>query len=51
MKRVIDADNMKVIDYFNESDTQQKVQELIATGRWEEVSVDRDGEIVCWKKQ
>jgi hypothetical protein len=48
-KKVIDADNQKVIAQFDESETENKVKYYESLGKWSDVSVDRDGDIILWE--
>lgn len=49
MKKVIDADNEKVLEMFNEKDTSKVLSKYQTDGRWEDVGVDIDGDIILWK--
>ena len=49
MKIVIDADNQKILEYFNESDTEKIVAKYEAIGKWEDISVDINGDICLWE--
>ncbi len=50
MKNVIDADNMKIIDTFHERNTEQILSHYENMWMWDDVSVDRDGDIILWKE-
>lgn len=50
MKEIIDADNMKIIGYFDEEDTEKEIAEFEETGKWNDVSVDQSGDIILWKE-
>jgi len=48
-KAVIDADSEQVIERFNEADTDSVLDKYVSLGRWGDVSVDCDGDIVLWQ--
>lgn len=50
MKKVIDADNQRVLETFEEKDTDSKVAYYQSLGKWNDVSVDRDGDIILWEE-
>lgn len=50
MKKVIDADNQKVLETFEVKDTEKKVAYYQSLGKWNDVSVDRDGDIILWEE-
>lgn len=47
---VIDADNQRMIEEFDEAETQEVLERYKADGRWEDVSSDCDGDIILWEK-
>ena len=49
-KRVIDADNNKIIDFFDPKFTDEIKERLERLNIWNEISVDRDGDIILWKE-
>jgi len=49
-KKVIDADNQKILQYFQEQDTEDLKNRYQALGIWNDISVDRDGDIILWKQ-
>ena len=49
MKKVIDADNMKILEYFNEKDTDAMLKRYENMGLWNAVSVDQAGDIILWE--
>lgn len=49
MKKVIDADNYKILEEFIKKETQEKLQYYKNTGKWKDVSTDREGDIILWK--
>ena len=51
MKKVIDADNNKLLEEFEEKETNKKVEYYTSLGKWEDVSVDRDGDIILWEEE
>lgn len=50
MKRVIDADNNLILETFAKEATEEikKYYEII--GRWNDISVDHDGDIILWEE-
>lgn len=50
MKNVIDADNNDVIRRFLKSNTKEVLKSYQEDDRWEDVSLDCDGDIILWKK-
>ena len=47
-KKVIDADNHRILDFFRKSETESKLKFYQDSGRWNDVSVDRNGDIILW---
>lgn len=50
MKKVIDADNQKILETFEENETDKKVEYYTSLCKWDDISVDRDGDIILWKE-
>lgn len=50
MKKVIDADNMKILEHFYESDTDRILERYENMGLWDDISVDQAGDIILWKE-
>lgn len=50
MKKVIDADNMKILEHFDESNTETMLKRYENMGFWDDVSVDQAGDIILWKE-
>ena len=50
MKRVIDADNNTILETFPESETEIKVAYYESLGKWDDISVDHDGDIILWEE-
>ena len=48
-KKVIDGDTMKCLETFEESQTQQILEKYKALGKWDDVSLDSDGDIVLYE--
>ncbi len=48
-KIVVDADVPVVLENFNEADTDEVLEKYESMGRWADVSVDRDGDIILWE--
>lgn len=49
MKKVIDADNKRVLETFDPKDTDKVLEKYQNDGRWEDVGVDVDGDIILWE--
>jgi len=50
MKKVIDADNNKLLEEFDKSQTDEKVEYYKSLGKWDDVSIDCDGDIILWEE-
>lgn len=50
MKKVIDADNMVCLEEFNETQTQQIQEKYESMGKWDDISVDINGDIILWEE-
>lgn len=50
-KKVIDGDTMKCLETFEESQTQQMLEKYQALGKWDDVSVDNDGDIILYENE
>lgn len=48
-KKVIDADKQIVLQMFNAKGTEKILEYYKSTGKWEDVGIDRDGDIILWK--
>ena len=48
-RKVIDADNMELVETFFVSQTENKLRYYESLGEWEDVSIDRAGDIILWK--
>ena len=48
-QHVIDADIQKIIGTFSPEDVDEVLTRYQQDGRWEDVSVDIDGDIILWK--
>lgn len=48
-KKVIDADNNKILEIFNENETEEKLKYYESIGKWNDISIDRDGDIILWE--
>ncbi len=46
MKKVIDYKNMKILEHFDESDTDKILKRYRDMGLWEWVSIDSAGDII-----
>ena len=51
MKKVIDADNMKCLETFDETQTEQMLEKYRSLGKWEDVSADINGDIILWENE
>lgn len=49
-KKIIDGDNMKVLKYFDAEDTDSIVEHYKNVGKWDDVSVDIDGDVILYKE-
>ena len=49
LQKVIDADNMKLLETFEKKDTQKKLAHYQKTGKWDDVSIDHGGDIILWE--
>jgi len=50
MKKVIDADNMKILEHFDQSETDKILKRYENMGFWADVSVDQAGDIILWEE-
>ena len=48
MKKVIDGENMCILEYFHEDETDMMLKKYQNLGKWSDISVDRDGDIILW---
>lgn len=48
-KRVIDADNNKILETFDPKYQHTVQKKYEAMGKWTDVSVDCDGDIILWE--
>lgn len=49
-RKVIDGDTMKCLEMFEENQTKQILEKYKALGKWDDISVDIDGDIVLYKE-
>ena len=49
-KRVIDADNNNIIQYFDSDDTQKTFDYYQSLEKWNDLSIDKDGDIILWEE-
>ncbi len=49
INKVIDADNMKILEHFRPDDGEKVLEKYKGMGLWNDVSVDRDGDIILWE--
>ena len=50
-KRVIDCETNTIIERFDKSQTDQMIEKYKLIGKWEDVSVDRDGDLILWENE
>ena len=50
-KKVIDADNQKILETFDETETEFKLQYYESLGKWDDVSLDHNGDIILWEEE
>lgn len=50
MKKVIDGDTMKCLEEFEEKDTIFILEKYNSDGRWEDVSLDNDGDLILYSE-
>jgi len=50
LKKVIDADNQKLLEYFDEKDTAKTMNKYAGIGKWDDISLDCDGDIILWEQ-
>jgi len=50
MKKVIDGDLMECLETFNPEETNEILQKYENEGRWEDVSIDSDGDIILYSE-
>lgn len=48
--KVIDGDNMKILEWYDPKDEYEVRKRYEAMGKWDDVSVDRDGDLILWKE-
>ena len=48
-KKVIDGDNMRLIEWFNPKDLQKVLKRYRESKKWVDVGVDVDGDIIVYK--
>lgn len=49
MKKVIDGDKMKCLETFLSEETEKVMKKYKEDGKWEDVSLDNDGDIIIYK--
>ena len=50
IKSVIDADNNRIIRSFTKEQTDEVFKHYKSLGKWDDVSIDIDGDIILWKE-
>ena len=50
MKNVIDADNQKILERFEESKSQEIKEKYLSIGKWDDVNFDCDGDLILWEE-
>ena len=51
MKKVIDADNMVCLEEFQETQTEQIKEKYELVGKWADVSIDCNGDLILWEDE
>lgn len=51
MKKVIDADNNKLLEEFREEETDEKVKYYESLDKWNDISIDHNGDIILWEEE
>lgn len=49
--RVIDGDNMKVLEFFDPKDVDTIVARYRAMGKWNDVDVDSSGDVILFEDE
>lgn len=44
--KVIDSDNSKILENFDKTEAQEKLAYYESIGKWNDISVDLDGDII-----
>ena len=50
-KKVIDADNQIILEYFDPVDTRQIKAKYKALNKWNDISIDKTGDIILWEDE
>lgn len=50
-KKVFDGDLQKCLEVFDESQTEERLAYYQSLGKWDEVLVDSDGDIVLYENE
>jgi hypothetical protein len=50
-QRVIDGDNMRMLEFFAAEDTNSVLARYRAMGKWDEVEVDGEGDVILYKEE
>ena len=50
-QRVIDGDNMRTLEFFAAEDTNSILARYRAMGKWDEVEVDCEGDVILYKEE
>lgn len=48
-KKVIDADNQVILEYFAEVSTRLTLSKYQSMNKWNDISLDRSGDIILWE--
>ena len=51
MKKVIDGDTMKCLETFDENQTQTILEKYQELGKYDDISVDTDGDIILYENE
>lgn len=51
MKKVIDGETMKCLEKFQEKETDNIIKKYASLGKWADVQIDIDGDVILWEKE
>lgn len=51
LKKVIDGDKLELVETFDPKDTEVILEKYRNDGRWEDVRVDFEGDVILWEKE
>jgi len=50
MKKIIDADNQKILELFDVKDSKKIKDKYIAMNKWDDIEFDYDGDLILWEE-